>query len=180
MVDKAPIVVESLKDNGGIRSKIEVTLTGGASAPLHFHDQFDETFEIVEGEAAVRNGKTKMKLGAGMSTTAKRSVVHSYKVNSKANKVVVNVILEPGYEGFENVINIMNGLQADGKYGQTSKLTWSNIPLLATINELSNTNLIGFPKFIMKILFGLHGANKIKRAKKECLEKYCKLNINNS
>lgn len=170
-IDKAPTLLESLHDNNGVRSRFQVISVGG-SVPTHYHEQFDEIFEIVEGEATLWIGKAKTKLIAGQSVTAKKNIIHAYKVKS-GTKAVVNVTLEPGNQGFENVIKIMNGLQAEEKYDQLSRFTWSNIPLLVNVLELTNANMVGFPKFIMKILSALHGKNKIATMKQELLEKYC-------
>lgn len=171
--DKVPVVSESSKDNGGKRTVIQSTLAGGSSLPPHYHDLFEETFQVVEREITVWNGDSKVTLRSGQSSTIKRTVVHSYKVESD-RAAQLKVILEPGQSDFEDAMKIMIGLQNDGKYSQVSKLTWDSFPVIAAISELSNVNHVGAARMMFRILSVLHGRKKLQRVKRELIEKYCR------
>jgi quercetin dioxygenase-like cupin family protein len=53
--DKVGYVQESCTTNGGVRTVINGIFIPGAMAPMHYHTEFDESFEILEGELAVWN-----------------------------------------------------------------------------------------------------------------------------
>ena len=54
--DKVGYVRESCTANGGQRSVIHGIFAPGAGAPTHYHERFDETFEVVDGALSVWTG----------------------------------------------------------------------------------------------------------------------------
>ena len=119
--DKVGYVKESCTENGGIRSVIYGIFIPGAMAPKHYHTEFNESFEVLEGELTVWISGQKTILKAGDKATVKMNLRHKFK-NESNQTVKVHIITEPGYEPFEKNIRIMMGLQKDGLIEQLSKM----------------------------------------------------------
>lgn len=170
--DKVGFVKESCRTNDGRRSVIQGSFGPGAMAPTHYHTEFDESFEILEGELSVWNTGKKMTLTSGDKATIRRGAHHSFK-NESGKTVRALVILEPGYYPFEQNIQIMMGLQRDGLVDQLSRVTPAMIPLGMVLGELSNTKLTGPLGLILRVASLFFNKQKIERRKKELLDTYC-------
>ena len=170
--DKVGYVKESCTANGGVRSVLHGIFAQGAMAPMHYHTEFDESFEVLEGELSVWNNGTKTVLKLGDKSTIKKTVHHRFKNESK-NIAKVLVTIEPGYEPFEQNLKIMMGLQKDGLIEQLSKMTPKMIPVGMILTELSNTKLVGPTGVLFKVISIFYNKKKIALRKKELLEKYC-------
>jgi mannose-6-phosphate isomerase-like protein (cupin superfamily) len=59
---------------------LEMTLPVGSSAPLHVHDDLDDTWYILEGEMVVRCGDETALVGAGHWVSMPRGVPHTFRV----------------------------------------------------------------------------------------------------
>ena len=59
---------------------MEMTLPVGSSAPLHVHDDLDDTWYILDGEMAVRCGDDVSVAGAGHWISMPRGVPHTFRV----------------------------------------------------------------------------------------------------
>jgi mannose-6-phosphate isomerase-like protein (cupin superfamily) len=59
---------------------LEMTLPVGSSAPLHVHDDLDDTWYILEGEMVVRCGDDVSVVGAGHWVSMPRGVPHTFRV----------------------------------------------------------------------------------------------------
>lgn len=171
--DKVGYVKESCTTNGGVRSVIHGIFENGAMAPTHFHTEFDESFEIIEGELSVWDDGKKITLKPGDKATIKKGTNHRFK-NESGKTVKTLVIIEPGYEPFEQNIKIMMGLQKDGLIEQLSKMTPKMIPVGLVLTELSNTNLVGPTGVMFKIISMFYSKKKTALRKKKLLEKYCR------
>jgi len=170
--DKVGYVKESCTTNGGVRSVLHGIFAQGAMAPMHYHTEFDESFEVLEGELSVWNNGTKTVLKPGDKATIKKTVRHRFK-NESGNTVQVLISTEPGYEPFEQNLKIMMGLQKDGLIEQLSKMTPKMIPVGMILTELSNTKLVGPTGVLFKVMSLFYNKKKIASRKKELLEKYC-------
>jgi mannose-6-phosphate isomerase-like protein (cupin superfamily) len=167
----APVLIESLRDNGGTRSVTRGFFPPGAESLLHYHTQFEETFEVVEGEFTVWLGTTKLTLGAGQSSPKiKSNELHRFK-NLTQKNVVANVIIGPGHVGCENATLILAGLEKDGKIDMLYKFKGYN-SLWIVLQEMTNTLPTGKPKVIFSILRFLLGRNKIEEMKQDLANKY--------
>ena len=171
-LDKVGYVKESCTENGGARSVIHGIFIPGAMAPMHYHTEFNESFEVLEGELAVWNGGQKTLLKVGDKTTVKMKVHHRFK-NESDKTVKVLITTEPGYEPFEQNIKVMMGLQKDGLIEQLSKMTPKMIPLGMILTELSNTKLVGVTGVMFKVISRLYSKKKITVRKRKLIEKYC-------
>jgi mannose-6-phosphate isomerase-like protein (cupin superfamily) len=59
---------------------LEMTLPVGSSAPLHVHDDLDDTWYVLEGEMVVRCGDEASVAGAGHWLSMPRGVPHTFRV----------------------------------------------------------------------------------------------------
>jgi len=59
---------------------LEMTLPVGSSAPLHVHDDLDDTWYILEGEMAVLCGDDVSIVGPGHWVSMPRGVPHTFRV----------------------------------------------------------------------------------------------------
>ena len=173
-LDKVGYVKESCTENGGKRSVIQGIFIPGAMAPMHYHTEFNESFEVLEGKLAVWNNGQKTLLKVGDKTTVKMKVHHRFK-NESNETVKVLITIEPGYEPFEQNIKVMMGLQKDGLIQQLSKMTPKMIPTGMILTELSNTNLVGVTGIMFKVISRFYSKQKMAVRKTELLEKYCNL-----
>jgi mannose-6-phosphate isomerase-like protein (cupin superfamily) len=175
-MSNAPILIESLNDNGSKRSITQGVFPPGAECYFHYHTQFEETFEVIEGKFTVFIGNTKLTLTKGQSSPQiKKREIHRFKNLSQKN-VIANIILEPGHPGCENVNKILSGLEKDGKFSLLSKLKGYNI-LWIIVYEMTNTLLTGMPKAIFYFLRLIKGEIKIKKLENALLDKYCNRNL---
>lgn len=62
--------IESVKDNRGLRSVLKFKVQPKANVPLHYHNSFDEKFEVLTGDLLVVTGKAKVNLKKGETATA--------------------------------------------------------------------------------------------------------------
>jgi mannose-6-phosphate isomerase-like protein (cupin superfamily) len=59
---------------------LEMTLPVGSAAPLHVHDNLDDTWYILDGEMVVRCGEDVSTVGAGCWVSMPRGVPHTFRV----------------------------------------------------------------------------------------------------
>lgn len=59
---------------------MEMTLPVGSSAPLHVHEDLDDTWYILEGEMVIRCGDDVSLVGAGHWVSMPRGVPHTFRV----------------------------------------------------------------------------------------------------
>jgi mannose-6-phosphate isomerase-like protein (cupin superfamily) len=170
--DKVGYVKESCTTNGGLRSIIHGIFAHGAMAPTHYHTEFNESFDVLEGELSVWNNGQKTILKPGDKATIKKTVHHRFK-NESGKTVKVLITTEPGYEPFEKNIKIMMGLQKDGLIEQLSKMTPKMIPVGMILTDLSNTKLVGGVGFMFKAISMFYSKKKVALRKKELIERYC-------
>lgn len=94
--------------------KIEFTLPPNAKgAPLHYHLNFAETFEVFDGQLEMNVGKTKQILEPGDFVEIKPAVLHGF--SNPFNESVTFVSEALPAEEFEKFIRTMFGLANDGK-----------------------------------------------------------------
>ena len=59
---------------------LEMTLPVGSSAPLHVHDELDDTWYILDGEMVIRCGDDVSVVGAGHWVSMPRGIPHTFRV----------------------------------------------------------------------------------------------------
>jgi mannose-6-phosphate isomerase-like protein (cupin superfamily) len=74
------LVVEHRCAPGMTGVVLEMTLPVGSSAPLHVHENLDDTWYVLEGEMVVRCGDDQLTVGPGHWISMPRGVPHTFRV----------------------------------------------------------------------------------------------------
>ena len=111
------------RDNGGRFDFLVVEhLAYGAGPPLHFHDEQEDSFFVLEGVLTVQLGDDVAELGPGDFATAPPGVPHS-ATNAHADQSACRVVnlLTPGI-GFDRYISQLEQLAAKGDHDAMERL----------------------------------------------------------
>jgi mannose-6-phosphate isomerase-like protein (cupin superfamily) len=172
-----PIIGEELiflttsKQSNGEKTIMEVTIGPKGGNPLHYHERFSETFNVLEGELSVQVGTEKMKLNVGDTATAPPNTNHRF-YNTSGKPVRFTVELKPASEGFENVLRIAFGLAQDGKAGSNGMpKSFIHNGILMKMGEGS---FVGLFSILEKVFRYFGDSDKARQIEKELLDKYCK------
>jgi quercetin dioxygenase-like cupin family protein len=92
------------EQTGGLLSVVEITEPPGAAAPLHVHQDEDESFWILEGDVTFEVGETTTEATAGDFAFGPRGIPHRYTVGDTGCRMLF--IVTPG--GFEDLIRDMS------------------------------------------------------------------------
>ncbi len=154
-------IIHSVAD-GHDSVKIQFTLPPKAiGAPLHYHLNFVETFEVTSGklEMCVGDAKSKQIVESGELVTVEKGTLHSFN-NPHIEPVTFVSEAQPAAE-FEKFIRSMYGLANAGKTNKDGMPT--NFLHLALILDYADLNFPQVPRvlqtFVRKIL--AHFARKI-------------------
>jgi quercetin dioxygenase-like cupin family protein len=163
--------LETSASTGGKRSLHEIELAPGGGNVPHYHLNFDERFEVLEGELDVLVGKTTYTLRPGETKTAVANTLHNFKnTTDKTTRFLVDI--QPGSPGHEQALQIMYGLATDGKANKQGLPT--NINHLAIVFVLAGARVPGMMSLMMP-LFRLIAARARKLGiERELIEKYCR------
>lgn len=135
--------------NGFDSIKIEFTLPPKAiGAPLHYHLNFSETFEVLSGRLEMRVGSAKAQqtLQKGDFIEVKPGTLHSFSNPHNESVVFVSEAL-PAAE-FEKFIRSMFGLANDGKTNKDGMPT--NFLHLATVLDFADLYFPLVPAWMQK------------------------------
>ena len=91
---------ELCEETGGTRTVAEVTLKSGGKIPLHYHFEFSEYYEVLEGELKMQVGKEIKTLHKGEYLLIPVKTVHSY-FNESGKEVKFKVVIQPGNIGYQ-------------------------------------------------------------------------------
>lgn len=154
--------------NGPV-SILEFTIHPGERTPVHYHDLFAESFEILKGQLRVGKNGTETDLMVGEKITIEPGERHFF-LNNSDQRCVVCVTVKPGNENFEQALLISKGLAKDGLAGKAG--TPKRLKDLALFVHLNNSRMTGFQKLAAP-LFQLIAHKAIKNGYlKQLLKKY--------
>jgi mannose-6-phosphate isomerase-like protein (cupin superfamily) len=107
--------LKTVEETNGSYTLVEVEVFPGGGVGLHYHKEYRETFECLEGELKVQLGKKILTLKAGDAPlTAEKNMLHRFfNTSDKPSRFMVTI--SPGSRGFEESIQIAYGLARDGK-----------------------------------------------------------------
>jgi len=170
--DKATFL-ETSSETGGKFTLIQIELAPNGGNTLHYHKTFDETFTVQEGVLGVQVDKQILQLKEGESATVQMGQVHRFFNPSATEKVVFNVLIQPGNSNFEKVLQIAYGLATDKR--TTSKGIPKNIYHMALTFHWSDTSIPGFFTLIEPIFKWLASRAIRKGIDRELVDKYVKI-----
>jgi quercetin dioxygenase-like cupin family protein len=163
--------LETSAQTGGKLTRIEVELAPGGGNVPHYHNAFDERFEVVEGELEVLVGKETHRLRPGDTKTAFANTLHNFK-NPTAKTTRFLIDIQPGSTGFEQTLQILYGLATDGKANKQGLP--SNISHLAVLLVLGDTRLGGGASLLMPVFRLLAARARNKGIEQELIRTYCR------
>lgn len=135
--------VETTKDTDGAYELIEVSLPPKGEGPrLHYHLQFEETFEVLDGGLAVTIGEEDKILKAGDTQVVNKDTNHRFKNASEDTPVTFRVKIAPA-NNFEVSSRIMYGLIQDGYVNEHGVI--DNPMHLAIILVMQDTRVVSLP-----------------------------------
>ena len=156
--------LETSASTGGRRTLIEIELAPGGGNPPHYHTNFSERFEVLEGELQVLLGTETQTLRPGETKTAYRNTLHCFK-NPTDKTVRFLVDIQPGSTGFERALQIAYGLATDGKANKQGLP--KNLYHLAVIFVLGEGRMPGAFALVMP-LFPFLAARARKKGIEQC------------
>lgn len=166
------VILESSEETKGAYSLLEVKLNAGGKNPLHYHLNFTEEFEAVEGLLHLESNGERIQLQPGEKLAVPPGTMHLFSNPSKES-IVFRVRLYPGQPGFENFIKAAFGLINDGKSWKNQ--VPKNIFHAAVLLHWGDTHLPGYAfKFgepLMQKLYKYAVRNGIDEGLKR---KYCR------
>lgn len=127
--------LETEKSSNGKLTCIQVELAPGGGNDLHFHNNFVESFEVLEGILTVKLEKDILHLKAGDAKSVPPNMLHYFK-NTSSETVHFITKIEPANQNFEAFLAIMYGLASDGLTNKKGvpKSIW-HIGVVVSISE---------------------------------------------
>lgn len=161
--------LKTAKETEGKYLYIEVVLPpNGNGPPLHRHDKFEETFEVISGKLTVTIEKKKHVLVKGDERHVAIGTAHTF-TNDHHEVVTFRVRLTPASQ-FEESVRIHYGLIADGLANEKGNPT--SLIHTALILTLQNTLIVGIPLWFQRWLFGFIVKRARKKNQYQALAKY--------
>jgi quercetin dioxygenase-like cupin family protein len=129
---------QTSRDTGGEYVVVETALQPGATvAAAHVHPYQTERFEVVEGTVGLQVGREKVDSGPGEVVTVEPGVAHRF-YNAGSGEARFLCRISPAL-GFEELIEAMFGLAADGK---TSRKGMPNPLRLQSSPDTTSTTFV--------------------------------------
>lgn len=165
--------IETAAETNGKFTLVQVELAPNGGNDLHYHKTFDETFTTLEGVLGIQLDEKTIYLQKGESATAPLGSLHRFFNPSGTEKVVFNVLLQPGSEGFEQTLQVAYGLARDGH--TTSKGIPKSLYHMALIIQWSDTNIPGVFTMIEPAMRWLAKRAIKKGIDKALIQEYCRI-----
>ncbi|GEM44538.1 cupin domain-containing protein [Deinococcus cellulosilyticus] len=144
---------------GQSSTRVIVELAVGGGNSLHYHRDFEERFECMQGQLSLQVGKEILTLRAGEKAVAPPGVLHRF-FNTTDEVCTFKVELVPGHTGFEQALMIGYGLANDGQ--TNAQGIPINLQHLAVLVHLSGTVPAG-PLGMLLPLFSMIAKGAIRK-----------------
>ena len=162
--------IETCEESKDAYTLLEIQLYKSDGPPVHYHDAFSETFEVVEGTLYLQVGKEHKILKSGEAVLVPKGMPHKF-YNITDDKVVFRITLHPGHVGMENFIKIIYSLAQDGLTDKKGKpKTFAH---LASILVMSDSNATGATSLLAPVIRMVARRAKKDGTEQWLLEKYC-------
>ena len=144
-------------------------MKSGGKIPLHYHFDFSEYYEVLEGELKMQVGKEIKTLHKGEYLLIPVKTVHRY-FNESGKEVKFKVVIQPGNIGYQLLVSVLNGLARDRKVNR--KGLPKNWLIRGYLSVASGSNIPGFLSWLQPILNWLYKLAIKKKVDKQLLAKY--------
>jgi len=160
---------ELCEETSGTRTVAEVILKSGGNIPLHYHFEFSEYYEVLDGELKMQVGRQIKTLYKGDYLLIPVKTVHKY-FNESGNDVKFKVVIQPGNIGYQLLVSVLNGLARDSKVNkQGLPVNWL---IRGYLSVASGSNVPGILSWLQPILNWLYKIAVKKGIDKQLLAKY--------
>ena len=144
--------LKTAAETDGELSLLEVELAPHGGNFMHYHTEFSESFEVLEGELHLQVGEEFLTLQPGEFAVAQPGEYHRFYSLSD-EPIRFRVEIRPGHPGFEQALQIGYGLASDG-------LTHENgLPKrlldLAYLGQIGGTKAAGLISMVLMPIAGL-------------------------
>ena len=160
---------ELCEETNGTRTVAEITLNPFGSIPLHYHNEFSEYYEVLEGELKMQVGKEIKTLKKGEYVLIPVKTVHRY-FNTTEHYVKFKVVIQPGNMGYQLLVAVLNGLARDGRVKKNGLP--GNWFIRGYLSVASGSNIPGVLSWLQPLLTWLYRIAIKKGIDKQLLAKY--------
>lgn len=160
---------ELCEETNGTRTVAEITLNARSSVPLHYHNEFSEYYEVLDGELKMQVGKEIKTLKNGDYVLVPLRVVHRY-FNETDQPVKFKVVIQPGNMGYQLLVAVLNGLARDGKVRKNGLP--GNWLIRGYLSVAAGSNVPGVLSWLQPLLNWLYKLAIKKGLDKQLLSKY--------
>ena len=160
---------ELCEESNGTRTVAEITLKNKGKIPLHYHFEFSEYYEVLEGELKMQVGKEIKTLNKGDYLLIPVKTVHRY-FNESGRDVRFKVVIQPGNIGYQLLVSVLNGLARDRKVNKKGlPVNWL---IRGYLSIASGSNVPGILSWLQPLLNWLYKLAIKKKIDKQLLAKY--------
>ena len=160
---------ELCEESNGTRTVAEITLKKGGKVPLHYHYEFSEYYEVLEGQLKMQIGNDIRTLRKGDYVLIPIKTDHRY-FNDSDSEVKFKVVIQPGNMGYQLLVSVLNGLARDGKVNKDGLPT--NWLIRGYLSVAAGSNVPGFLSWMQPVLDRLYKIAMRKGVDKQLLAKY--------
>ena len=137
--------------------------------PLHYHYEFSEYYEVLEGQLKMQIGNDIRTLRKGDYVLIPIKTDHRY-FNDSDSEVKFKVVIQPGNMGYQLLVSVLNGLARDGKVNKDGLPT--NWLIRGYLSVAAGSNVPGFLSWMQPVLDRLYKIAIRKGIDKQLLAKY--------
>ena len=160
---------ELCEETSGTRTVAEITLKSGGKIPLHYHNEFSEYYEVLEGELKMQVGKEIKTLRKGDYLLIPVKKIHRY-FNDTENEVRFKVVIQPGNIGYQLLVSVLNGLARDGMVKKNGLP--GNWLIRGYLSVAAGSNVPGILSWLQPVLNWLYKVALKRGLDKQLLSKY--------
>jgi mannose-6-phosphate isomerase-like protein (cupin superfamily) len=160
---------ELCEETKGTRTVAEITLQPNGGVPLHYHHEFSEYYEVLEGELSFVVGTEIKRLRKGDYVMIPAKTNHRY-FNPGQKAVKFKVVIQPGNFGYQLLVAILNGMARDGKVNK--KGLPKNWLVKGYLSVASGSNIPGFMSLLQPLFNWLYKLATKKGLDKKLLAQY--------
>ncbi|MBP1995412.1 cupin domain-containing protein [Paenibacillus eucommiae] len=162
--------LQTKEETGGKYELVEVTLTPGGGNDLHYHLDYEEEFEAVEGILSIECDGEIYRLKPGDRAIARIKSVHRFYNDGKL-PILFRVKVTPA-RNFEQMLRIAYGLAYDGRIKPNGLPR--NVLELAVLFIKGGLYPPSPPLSVLRLIFGvLYGIARLSGVEKRLLQRYC-------
>jgi mannose-6-phosphate isomerase-like protein (cupin superfamily) len=160
---------ELCEETNGTRTVAEITLRSGGKIPLHYHYEFSEYYEVLEGELKMQVGREIKAFQKGEYVLIPVKTAHRYFNDGKSD-VKFRVVIQPGNIGYQLLVSVLNGLARDKRVNKDGLPT--NWLIRGYLSIAAGSNVPGLLSWLRFLLNWLHKLAIKRGIDKQLLSKY--------